>query len=144
MKKKTGKEGIRTKAIVWDISGFMVPCANKLWVFWLLVVFWFWFWLWFFLNFNIRENSICHPWKSIGFPLLFLCSLSISRIFLWPQLIFRSLDRTDLHAQILPLLAIMHLLVGWIGSCRRLRLCWSVKRSVCEEKLHNPFCAFPG
>lgn len=49
MKKKMGKEGIRTKAIVWDISGFMVPCANKFWVFWLLVVFWFWFWLWFFL-----------------------------------------------------------------------------------------------
>ena len=27
-KKKWGKEGIRTKATVWDISGFTVPCAK--------------------------------------------------------------------------------------------------------------------
>lgn len=47
MKKKWGKERTRTKAIVWDISGFMFPCVkpDK---------------LGFFLV-SIEENNIFHP-----------------------------------------------------------------------------------
>lgn len=131
MKKKNCRtEKVRTNTILWDISMFSGPCEKpgKIWVFFL---------------YSIKEN-IFHPWKNRGFPFLLLCSLSISCLFLWPQLIFRSLGRTELYAQILPLLAIAHRLVGWVWSCHRLRLCWSVKRSIGEEKQHNQSDAFPG
>lgn len=128
--KNWGIEGIRMKAIMWDISGFTVPYAKPGKI------------IFFFLVSDKTISFILG--KSIGFSLLLLCSLSISCLFLQPQLIVRSLARTDSYARILTLLAIAHLLVGWVRSCRRLRLFRSVERSICEEKLHNVVCAFPG
>lgn len=96
-KQKQGKEGIRTKKVVWDAYGFfVVQCAkpNKSYFF------------------SMTENIAFSSGKSIGFPLLLLCSLNISCLVLWPQLIFRSLIRTDLFVQILPVLDILNLVVG--------------------------------
>lgn len=109
---KQGKE--RTKAIVWDTSGFTVLCAkpNKI-----------------FFFFSITESIAFHPGKSVGFSLLLLCSLTISCLVLWPQLIFRCLTRTDLYVQILSVLDILNLLVSWACLCPSQRLCWSVRRS---------------
>lgn len=67
-------------------------------------------WMRFFFS-SVSESIAFHLGKSIGFALLLLCSLSISCLVLWPQLLFRSLNRTDLYVQILPALHILNLLV---------------------------------
>lgn len=120
-KKKTKQGKERTKAIVWDTSGFTVLCAKPDKIFFCC---------------SITESIAFHPGKSIGFPFLLLHSLTISCLVLWPWLFFRSLHRTDLYAQILPVLDILNLLVAWACLCPRQRLCWSVRRS-CVVSFHK-------